>query len=176
MLKDLEVRKTCVKPPLSNTTNWFSRQLLLNAGQKYVRMNAPRGAFCNTSDLHQATICHLDLGSTFVYFFRGHFMRILLYWTCVCGYEMDNYYSPAGIYINTVFNFICLPVFQSASLFPIILKCRILKLFHKILPQFQDNMLSLDPSCSPPPPPPPPCRVKVIGDPVTNVCLSLFIL
>ena len=69
MLKDLEVRKTCVKRPLSNTTNWFSRQLLLNAGQKYVRMNAPRGAFCNTSDLHQATICHLDLGSTFVYFF-----------------------------------------------------------------------------------------------------------
>ena len=31
-----------------------------------VLQNAPKGAFCNTFDLHLATSCHLDL--CFVYF------------------------------------------------------------------------------------------------------------
>ena len=33
----------------------FQDGLSLNGGQKYCRM---LGAFCNTFDLHQATICH----------------------------------------------------------------------------------------------------------------------
>ena len=43
----------------------FQVQLLLNAGQKYCRM-LQWGAFCNTFDLHLATICQYDL--YFVYF------------------------------------------------------------------------------------------------------------
>ena len=43
----------------------FQVQLSLNAGQKYHRM-LKGGAFCNSFDLHKATICHLDL--CFVYF------------------------------------------------------------------------------------------------------------
>ena len=35
----------------------FKAQVSLNAGQKKLQ-NAPRGAFCNNFDLHQATICH----------------------------------------------------------------------------------------------------------------------
>ena len=30
--------KTCLKQPLKKTKNWFSRRILLNAGQKYCRM------------------------------------------------------------------------------------------------------------------------------------------
>ena len=35
----------------------FQDQLSLNAGQKYCRM-LQGGAFCNSFDLHEATICH----------------------------------------------------------------------------------------------------------------------
>ena len=61
----IQYSKTCVKQPLSKRPKiGFQDQLLLNAGQKYCRMlesiaecskvlqNAPRGAFCNTFDLH----------------------------------------------------------------------------------------------------------------------------
>ena len=47
--------KTSLKRPLKKKTIIaFQDQLSLNAGQKYCRMwiNAPRGAFCNTFDLH----------------------------------------------------------------------------------------------------------------------------
>ena len=40
---------------LKNTKIGFQDQLSLNSGQKYL------GAFCNTLDLHEATICHKDL-------------------------------------------------------------------------------------------------------------------
>ena len=54
--------KNCVKPPLSKRQNiGFQDQSSINAGQKYCRI-----AFCNTVDLHLATICYLDL--CFVYF------------------------------------------------------------------------------------------------------------
>ena len=48
----LKYSETCVKQPLSKMTKtWFSRQISLNAGQKYCIM-LPSGAFCNTYDLH----------------------------------------------------------------------------------------------------------------------------
>ena len=47
--------KTCLKWPLKKKTKiGFQDQLSLNAGQKYCRINAPRGAFCNTFDLYNA--------------------------------------------------------------------------------------------------------------------------
>ena len=50
--------KTCVKRLLSKRPKiGFQDYLSLNAGRKYLQ-NAPLGAFCNTSDLHEATICH----------------------------------------------------------------------------------------------------------------------
>ena len=46
-------RKTCLKRPLKKSTKTdFRYRLSFNAGQKYYR------AFCNTFDLHQATIFH----------------------------------------------------------------------------------------------------------------------
>ena len=59
-------KKTCVKWPLSKRQKiGFQDQISLNAGQKYCRM------LCNTFDLHQATICHLDI-------FSGRFTQVLL--------------------------------------------------------------------------------------------------
>ena len=46
--------ETCVKRPLSKIPKiGFQDQLSLNAGQSKVLQNAPRGAFCNTCDLHK---------------------------------------------------------------------------------------------------------------------------
>ena len=50
---------------LKKTENWFLRPIIASCRSK-VSQNAPRGAFCNTFNLHQATICHKDL--CFVYF------------------------------------------------------------------------------------------------------------
>ena len=52
MLLGTTYSKTCVNQPLSKRPKiGFQDQLLLNAGRKYLQ-NAPRGAFCNTFDLH----------------------------------------------------------------------------------------------------------------------------
>ena len=49
--------KTCVKRPLSKRP-----QLIFKTDYRLMQVkvlqNAPRGAFCNTLDLHSATICH----------------------------------------------------------------------------------------------------------------------
>ena len=44
-------RKACVKRPVKKTENGFQDQLSLNAGQSIAE-------YCNTFDLHKATICH----------------------------------------------------------------------------------------------------------------------
>ena len=51
--------KTCVKRALSKRPK-IGLQLSLNAGLK-VLQNAPRGAFCNTFDLHYATNCFIKI-------------------------------------------------------------------------------------------------------------------
>ena len=57
-----ELNKSTVKPVLSSHSKKdqkisFQDRLWLNAGQKYCSL----GAFCNTFDLHQATICLKNL-------------------------------------------------------------------------------------------------------------------
>ena len=61
LILEIKYSKTCVKRPLSKRLKiGFQDQLSLNAGQKYCRMLQAfsKGAFCNTLNLHYATICH----------------------------------------------------------------------------------------------------------------------
>ena len=77
---------TTVKPVLSNhskidKTKIFYDKWYLNEGRKYCRMlpllqNAPRGAFCNTFDLHQVIIGHGN--QFFVFFLSGRLRQVLL--------------------------------------------------------------------------------------------------
>ena len=51
----------------------ISRPIITLSTSK-VLWNTPRGAFCNTSDSHLATICHYNI--CFVYFLRGHLRQV----------------------------------------------------------------------------------------------------
>ena len=55
----------CKTATLKKNESWVSTPIIAYCRSK-VLQNAPRGAFCNTLDLHQAAICHQDL--CFVYF------------------------------------------------------------------------------------------------------------
>ena len=67
IISSSNLSKTCLKRPLSKMPNFgFQDQLSLKAG--------PKGAFCNSFDLHKATICHM-----FCLLLSGRLKHVLLY-------------------------------------------------------------------------------------------------